>query len=102
MLCPIKYHGITYPCALVNWFKKVVRSPDSETGMWVVQPELDNCGDQLYSVLHLDSFICGAHLIPVYGSDFIPVKFCHILSLDAFDAFHVNKFIDYHANEIIF
>ncbi|KAF7366229.1 C2H2-type domain-containing protein [Mycena venus] len=33
------HDGVDYPCALVEWFKKVGRSPDIATGMWVVEPE---------------------------------------------------------------
>ncbi|KAF7983491.1 hypothetical protein HWV62_21806 [Athelia sp. TMB] len=33
------HESITYPCALVEWFKTVGRSPDPETGMWTVRPE---------------------------------------------------------------
>ena len=97
-----EYNSVTYPCALVDWFKKMGRAPDDVTGMWIVEPELDQHGGRLRSVLHLDSFVRGAHLIPVYGSSFLPINFLHVWSLDTFEAFHVNNFIDYHANEIIF
>jgi hypothetical protein len=36
-----EYGGVMYPCALVDWFKKVAEIPDSQTGMWIVEPELD-------------------------------------------------------------
>lgn len=94
--------GIVYPCALVEWFKRIGRSPDAATGMWKVRPEDDRCGGRVISVLHLDSFLRGAHLIPVYGEDFIPVGFKHTDSLDAFAAFYVNKYADHHAHEIAF
>ncbi|KAJ7723744.1 hypothetical protein DFH07DRAFT_759380 [Mycena maculata] len=95
------HDGVEYPCALVEWFKKVGRSPDPCTGMWVVEPEYQR-KDRLVTILHLDSFLRGAHLVPVYGSAHIPVGFSHNHSLDAFTAFHVNKYIDHHANEIAF
>ena len=34
------YQGKTYPCALVDWFKKYGSHPDKETGMWKVRPHL--------------------------------------------------------------
>ena len=102
LLFSFAYGGETYPCALVDWFKKVAEIPDSQTGMWIVEPELDMDKERLRSVLHLDSFVRGAHLIPVYGSQYLPINFRHVWSLDVFDAYHVNKFIDYHANEIAF
>ncbi|KAJ7736006.1 hypothetical protein B0H14DRAFT_2994134 [Mycena olivaceomarginata] len=95
------HDGIDYPCALVEWFKKVGRSPDTETGMWVVEPEMKG-KSRLTSIVHLDTILRGAHLIPVYGDRHIPVNFRYYYSLDAFKAFHVNKYIDHHANEIAF
>jgi hypothetical protein len=95
------HNGVDYPCALVDWFKKVGRSPDPETGMWIVEPEMSG-RSQLTTVVHLDTLLRGAHLIPVYGSAHIPVGFRYIHSLDAFKSFHVNKYIDHHANEIAF
>ncbi|KAJ7669939.1 hypothetical protein DFH06DRAFT_1372426 [Mycena polygramma] len=95
------HDGIDYPCALVDWFKKVGRSPDLETGMWIVEPEMRGKA-RLTTIVHLDTLLRGAHLIPVYGEDFIPVGFRYIHSLDSFISFHVNKYIDHHANEIAF
>ncbi|KAJ6628177.1 hypothetical protein B0H10DRAFT_2160911 [Mycena sp. CBHHK59/15] len=95
------HNGVDYPCVLVDWFKKVGRSPDPETGMWIVEPEMSG-QSQLTTVVHLDTLLRGAHLIPVYGSAHIPVGFRYIHSLDVFKSFHVNKYIDHHANEIAF
>ncbi|KAF8806795.1 hypothetical protein BYT27DRAFT_7256797 [Phlegmacium glaucopus] len=74
------YEGEKYLCTLVEWFKKVGQSPNEQT----------------------DTILRGAHLIPVYGSSFIPPHFCHYWSLDAFRAFFVNKYADHHANEVAF
>ncbi|KAJ6602841.1 hypothetical protein DFH09DRAFT_899490, partial [Mycena vulgaris] len=71
------------------------------TGMWVVEPKYRG-KQRLVSVLHLDSFLRDAHLIPVYGKSHIPIGFRYTHSLDAFNAFHVNKYIDHHTNEIAF
>ncbi|KAJ6605032.1 hypothetical protein B0H10DRAFT_1821085 [Mycena sp. CBHHK59/15] len=95
------HDGVDYPCALVDWFKKVGRSPDPETGMWIVEPEMKG-RSRLTTIVHLDTLLRGAHLIPVYGSDYIPVGFRYTYSLDAFKSFHVNKYIDHHTNEIAF
>ncbi|KAJ7114416.1 hypothetical protein C8R44DRAFT_630053 [Mycena epipterygia] len=95
------HDGVDYPCALVEWFKKVGRSPDIETGMWVVEPEYRG-RNRLVTIVHLDTLLRGAHLIPVYGSKHIPVGFHYTYSLAAFTAFHVNKYVDHHANEIAF
>jgi hypothetical protein len=94
-----EYEGAYYPCALVEWFEKVRHDP--VTGLWIVRPEITH-GRRDQSVLHLDSFLRGAHLIPVYGTEKLPVDFDYSYSLDAFGAFYVNKYIDHHANEIAF
>lgn len=96
------YNGVEYPCALVEWFSKVGRSPDDVTGMWVVRPEVDHNGERVLSVLHLDSFLRGVHLIPVYGEDRLPLNFSYTWSLDLFQAFYVNKYADHHSNEILY
>ena len=96
-----EYEGVYYPCALVEWFKKV--RYDTVTGMWIVRPDL-MCGrlGRNRSVIHLDTFYRGAHLIPVFGKEKLPVSFHYTHSLEAFRAFYVNKYIDHHANEIVF
>ncbi|KAF8810183.1 hypothetical protein BYT27DRAFT_7222195 [Phlegmacium glaucopus] len=102
LLFSFRYEGEEYPCALVEWFKKVGRSPDKQTGMWVVKPEEDRHGRRVTSVVHLDTVLRGAHLIPVFGEGFLPPNFRHNWSLDSFKAFFVNKYADHHANEIAF
>ncbi len=95
-------HGKTkYPCALVQWFEKVGHNPDRKTGMWVVQPER-RYRRPLLSVVHLDSLFRGAHLMPIFGPNPVPLKFHYASSLDCFNAFYVNKYADHHANEIVF
>ncbi|KAJ6524384.1 hypothetical protein DFH09DRAFT_1286341 [Mycena vulgaris] len=95
------HDGVDYPCALVDWFKKVGRSPDTQTGMWIVEPEMHG-QTRLTTIIHLNTLLRGAHLIPVFGSAHIPLGFRHIHSLDAFKSFHLNKYVDHHANEIAF
>lgn len=94
-----EYDNTQYPLALVEWFKKVGLDP--VTGMWVVRPDIVR-GKREHSVLHLDSFLRAAHLIPVFGTQKLPRDFDFTLSLDAFDAYYVNKYIDHHANEVAF
>ncbi|KAF8953939.1 hypothetical protein BDZ97DRAFT_1908567 [Flammula alnicola] len=96
------YEGEEYPCALVEWFKKVGRSPEEQTGMWVVKPEIDDRGNRLMSVVHIDTILRGAHLLPVFGKQFLPLCFRHMWSLDAFKSFFVNKYADRHVNEVAF
>ena len=95
----VEYEGVHYPCSLVEWFKRIGR--DHLTGMWTVHPDYTR-GSRDKSVLHLDSFLRGAHLIPVYNNLRLPLDFKHYYSLDVFEAYYVNKYIDHHAYEIAF
>jgi len=96
------FHSVLYPCALVQWFVPVGDSPCEDTGMWKVKRELDEDGSQVISIVHLDSVVRGAHLIGVYGKDFLPRDFQYTDSLSAFYSYFVNKYADHHANEIAF
>ncbi|KIM55301.1 hypothetical protein SCLCIDRAFT_134944 [Scleroderma citrinum Foug A] len=95
--------GHLYSCALVNWFVPIAEELDELTGMWVMAPAVDNDRHCIQLVILLDSVVQGVHLIGVYGSELIPVdlhKFSE--SLDAFKAYYVNKYIDHHANTLVF
>ena len=94
-----KYDNTYYPCTLVDWFKKV--GVDPVMGMWVVCPDVVH-GRWERSVVHLDAFLRAAHLIPVFGTHKVPRNFHFTLSLDTFDAYYVNKYIDHHTNEVAF
>ena len=91
------YHDTLYPMALVDWFKK--GGCDLLTGMWVVHPNILN-GSRDRSVLHMDSFLRGVHLIPVFGDHELPLDLHFTDSLHTFEGYYVN--IDHHAHEIIF
>jgi hypothetical protein len=95
------YNGKKYQCALVNWFSRMGRSRDSETGMWNVCPDIRQ-GRRWCSVIHLDSVLRGAHLLPIFGEKFLPINFDYSDSLDAFAGYYVNHFADHHSHEIIF
>ncbi|KAG1893112.1 uncharacterized protein F5891DRAFT_963491 [Suillus fuscotomentosus] len=97
-----RYRGRLYPCALISWFDKVGDAPDEDTGMWIVRPGFGADSAPGYAVIHIDSIYRAAHLIPMYGVQFVPreLKFYH--SYDAFQAYYVNKYADHHAFEIAF
>jgi hypothetical protein len=96
------YHSVSYPCALVHWFSPVDHRPCEDTGLWIVEPDILHDGTPLKAVIHLECILRSAHLIGVAGEDFLPQNFsCHY-SLDAFQAFYVNKYADHHSNEIAF
>ena len=77
--------------------------PCPNTKMWKVQPDLNNLGQPILNIIHLDTILCNAHLIGVCnGMTWLPYNFrCHD-SLNSFKSFYVNKYIDYHAHEIAF
>ncbi|KAF9060636.1 hypothetical protein BDP27DRAFT_1236534 [Rhodocollybia butyracea] len=98
------YDDKVYPCTLVHWYNTYSRDRDSKTGLWIIRPSYLDV-QQLcphLAVIHLDSVLRGLHLIPVYGSNAIPAGLKHYSSLDIFKAFYVNRFADYHSNEILF
>jgi hypothetical protein len=89
-----------YPCALVHWLVPVGDEPDSETGMWVVHPEFEG-NRRSIAVIHLDSITRGAHLLPIYGSSFLPEDFHFSDSLHAFRGYFVSRHADHHMYEFI-
>ncbi|KAI0071438.1 hypothetical protein K474DRAFT_1687078 [Panus rudis PR-1116 ss-1] len=96
------YSGKQYPCALVEWFIPESDGPDEVTGMWIVKPERLRGGRRAKSVVHLDSVLRAAHLIPAFGKEHVPANFSHTWSLDCFNAYYVNKYADHHMYEIVF
>lgn len=70
--------------------------------MWIVRPGFGADSAPGYAVIHIDSIYRAAHLIPMYGVQFVPreLKFYH--SYDTFQAYYVNKYADHHAFEIAF
>lgn len=90
-------------CALVTWFIHPDDDPerDEVTSMWKVCPEQDDDGQCPVQVIHLDTILRGAHLLPCYGTGFLPEEMTHNDALDAWDSYFVNQFIDYHAHELL-
>ncbi|KAG1786219.1 uncharacterized protein HD556DRAFT_1434810 [Suillus plorans] len=88
-----------YPCAIVHWYSYVRKEHDPDTGMYVVTPA--TTGDDVpdVSIIHINCIFRAAHLIPVYGPDFIP-KISPHNSYDMFDSYYVNRYADHHAFEI--
>ncbi len=41
------------------------------------------------------------HLLPCYGKGFLPKEMTYNDALDAWDAYFVNHFIDYHAHKLL-
>ncbi|KAG1731306.1 hypothetical protein EDD22DRAFT_982578 [Suillus occidentalis] len=96
-----KFNWVTYPCALVQWFDKVGNCADKDTGMWIVRPTVHDDGTPNFAIIHIDTIYHAAHLIPVYGPNFIADNIEYFHSYDAFRSFYINKFADHHAFEIV-
>ncbi|KAH9835642.1 uncharacterized protein C8Q71DRAFT_762915 [Rhodofomes roseus] len=102
LLFSFTFIGTFYSCALVEWFIPVGDEADDVTGMWVVEPEIDEDGRRPCEIIHLDTVLRAAHLPPVYGDQFIPRDLTAEETLDAFRAYYVNKFVDYHGHQHLF
>ncbi|KAG7086185.1 hypothetical protein E1B28_002146 [Marasmius oreades] len=85
----------SYSCALVNWYLRTDDEPDEDTGMWVVEQEVQRDGRPTLAVIHLESIAHSAHLLPRFGMDALPEKFHHLQSLDAFESYYINKFANH-------
>ncbi|KIK13000.1 hypothetical protein PISMIDRAFT_119791, partial [Pisolithus microcarpus 441] len=72
------------------------------TGMWMVRLSFIQNHQCNLAVIHLDSIFRAAHLIPIYGRDFVPREIAPYHSYDAFNGYYVNKFADHHAFEIVY
>ena len=94
----IKHDNNTIPCALVEWYETIGNSPDKNIGIWVVKPEYTASRQQrVAATIHLNSVVRGVHLIPVYRKQKISHKHTYSTTLNNFQQFYVNKYIDYHA-----
>lgn len=91
-----------FQCALVHEFCKSFTDPDPDNGLWVFEPDYNNDGYRIMSVVHVDSIVRAAHLLPVFKARTpIPREINFTNTLDVFKAFYLNKYIDYHAFEIL-
>ncbi|KAJ7884272.1 hypothetical protein B0H13DRAFT_2537445 [Mycena leptocephala] len=89
-----------HQCALVHWLVPVGDAPDPDTGMWVVEPELDQRQPSL-AIVPIDTMARAAHLIGVYGSQPLPEHFHFSFTLDAFRRYFVNPYPDHHMYEFL-
>jgi hypothetical protein len=92
-----------YGCALIHWFSRVGTGPDENTGLWIVEPEFEDEGKPHLDIIHIDTILRAAHLLPVFWTNqYISRLLTMHDTLDTFKEFYVNKFVDYHAFEIAF
>jgi len=90
-------------CAFVTWFiPHMTEQPESDTGMWTVHLEQSRQTRQpVYQVIDTDTIAQGAHLLPVFSSDRVLEGFDHHNSLDSFNSFFINHYIDHHVHEFL-
>ncbi|KAI6107416.1 hypothetical protein EV401DRAFT_1871728, partial [Pisolithus croceorrhizus] len=93
-------NGYSYPCALIHWFERIADEPDGLTGMWMVKLSFVNDGAKNLSVIHVDSIVHNAHLLPIFGRERVPPYINLHNSLDIYHSFYVNCFADHHAFEL--
>jgi hypothetical protein len=89
-----------FQCAVVRWFSHVLDARDPDTGMYVVAPATLEDDTPDISIIHIDCIFCAAHLIPLYGSNFLPCAVTSHNSYDVFRSYFVNKYADHHTFEI--
>ena len=68
--------------------------------MWIVRPEIVG-EERATSVIPLKAIARSCHLLPVLLETYVPVDFHFSETLDAFNAYYVNPYIDYHIHEVI-
>jgi hypothetical protein len=91
------HDGVLYPCALINQLLFIGDQPDEVTGMWIVERP---CHPSLL-VVPLNAIYRAAHLIPVYrDKERLSKEVSSDNSLDKFQFYYVNKYIDHHAFEL--
>ena len=92
--------GVCYPRAMIEWFT-TDDEIDDETGMWVVRPEFKGVHGCATAIIHLDWIARAAHLIPVFGSLFVPEELHYSNSLDVYHAYFVNNYVDHHSHKFL-
>ena len=80
----------------MDWYDCITDSSDEDTGMWIVKPVPDNS-----TIIHLNSILRCAHLIPVFGQNFIDCSL-RLTFIDSLDVFLFYKYAGHHMHEIVF
>ncbi|KAI6104486.1 hypothetical protein EV401DRAFT_2060884 [Pisolithus croceorrhizus] len=90
-----------FSCTLVCWFDCIIDVPDELIGMWMVAPSFPDDSLHNLTVIHVESIVCNAHLLPIFGKEYVPsLVSCHN-ALDIYQAFYVNHFADHHAFKLV-
>ena len=92
------YKRVDYSCAFVNWLVRDSDDPDPDTGMWIVSLE-EQSGKPTAQVIDVKTIARAAHLLPIFGPDSVPIDVQYYNSLDRYQSFFVNTFVDHHSHE---
>lgn len=68
--------------------------------MYIVAPSTNDDSMSDISIIHIDCIFHTAHLIPLYGTNFLPHEITLHDSYDVFHAFYINKYADHYAFEV--
>ena len=101
-LMAIPHDGARHSCTLIDWFEKLSDVPSDVTGMYEIQPELNEFGRQVSLIVHLDTIFRAVDLSPVFRGVVMPIDFHYSYSLDTLKTFYINKYGDYHSHHCIY
>ena len=100
LLFSFNYRRVDHTCAFVNWFVRDDDEADLDTGMWTVSLEKQN-GKPTSQVIDVRTIARAAHLLPIFGSEPVPMDVQYYNSLDIDQPFFVNTYVDHHAHEFL-
>ncbi|KAG0702148.1 hypothetical protein DFH29DRAFT_805385, partial [Suillus ampliporus] len=66
----------------------------------IVAPSSNDDGTPDISIIHIDCIFHTAHLVPLYGANFLPCEIGPHDSYNVFCAFYINKYADHHSSEV--
>jgi hypothetical protein len=101
LIFSFKYGHEDYNCALVHWYTDRDNRADPDTGMRIVMPSMRHDKSLDLDVIPLDAILRPAHLMPVFGPQMVPSHLDFSQTLDKFQAFYLNSFIDHHMFDLI-
>ena len=92
-----------YPCALVHWFFFVGLECHEDTGFWLVEPDVNaDTGQPHITVIHINSIYRAIHfMLAPQNANFVDHLVTMHTSLDTFELFYVNNFVDHHAFAVL-
>jgi hypothetical protein len=97
-----RHENKEYPCALIQWYSHVGFEPDEDMGLWMVEPDTDDAGDPRLTIIHLDSIYRAVHLLPAHqNGTFVECTITMHSSLDMFQLFYINRFVDHQSYEVL-